>query len=186
MTHIAPRRSLRTYLSALLLLFVVTELAGAAYVYSRVAQLVLVDLAVYSGLLLVLLVATLVLYRAITKPLSELARSVRANATTDRPKQLAVSGPAEIAGVIHDINTLISTVAKQLADRESADVRANARLDASLDAIISIDEHGRVVEWNRQAEITFGWTRVEAMDKELAGLIIPERYRTRHAQGLAT
>jgi PAS domain S-box-containing protein len=164
---------------------VVTELAGAAYVFSRVAKLVLVDLAVYSGLLLVLLVATLVLYRAITKPLSELARSVRANATSDRPQQLAVAGPAEIADVIHDINTLISTVAKQLSDRESADVRANARLDASLDAIISIDEHGRVVEWNREAELTFGWTRVETMSKDLAGFIVPERYRARHTQGLA-
>src|SRR4029079_7238826 len=41
-----------------------------------------------------------------------------------------------------------------------------------------------VVEWNRQAELTFGWTRVETMGQQLAGLIIPERYRARHTQGL--
>ena len=186
MTPTTPRRSLRTYLSALLLLFVTTELLGAAYVFSRVATLVLVDLAVYSSLLLVLLIATISLYRTVTQPLSDLATSIRANAASGHPLLLPVTGPKEIADVIHDINGLIATVGRQLADRETADVLAHARLDASLDAIISMDERGDVVEWNRQAEITFGWTRAEVIGVRIAGLIIPERYRARHEQGLAT
>jgi PAS domain S-box-containing protein len=88
--------------------------------------------------------------------------------------------------VIKDINALIATVARQLADREDADIRAHARLDASLDAIISMDERGHVLDWNRQAEVTFGWTGAEVMGAQLATLIIPERYRARHEQGLAT
>ena len=186
MTRIRPRRSLRTYLSALLLLFVTTELIGAAYVFSRVATLVLVDLAVYSLLLLVLLIATISLYRAVTQPLSDLATSIRANVGSGHPLLLPVTGPQEIAEVIHDINGLIATVGRQLADRGDADIRAHARLDGSLDAIVSMDQRGDVIEWNRQAEITFGWTRAEVMGVQLAGLIIPERYRARHEQGLAT
>ena len=185
MTGITPKRSLRTYLSALLLLFVATELIGAAYVFSRVAHLVLVDLVVYSALLLILLVATLWLYRAITLPLSELAGTVRAHALSGQPLPLPVTGPKEIADVIHDINGLIRTVARQLAEHERADMLAHARLDASLDAIVSMDERGDVVEWNHKAELTFGWTRAEVIGTPLAKLIIPERYRARHTEGLA-
>ncbi len=186
MTRITPRRSLRTYLSALLLLFVATELAGAAYVFGQVAHLVLIDLVVYSALLLGLLVATVWLYRAVTLPLSELAGSVRANATSGTTAALPVRGPKEIADLSEDINALMATVAGQLADRDRVELRSRARLDASLDAIISMDHRGDVVEWNRQAEQTFGWTRSEVIGKQLALLIIPERYRERHRQGLAT
>lgn len=185
MTRIAPKRSLRTYLSALLLLFVATELIGAAYVFSRVATLVLVDLAVYSALLLILLLATLWLYRAVTLPLSELAGSVRANATRGTPAPLCIRGPKEIVDLSEDINALMATVAGQLADRDRVEVRSHARLDASLDAIVSMDDRGDVVEWNRQAEVTFGWTRSEVIGKQLALLIIPERFRARHREGLA-
>ena len=185
MTRITPRRSLRTYLSGLLLLFVATELIGAAYVFGQVAHLVLVDLVVYSALLLILLIATLWLYRAITVPLSRLAGSVRANATLGTPEPLSIRGPKEIVDLAEDINALMATVAGQLVDRDHVEVRSNARLDASLDAMISMDDRGDVIEWNRQAELTFGWTRSEVIGKQLALLIIPERYRERHRQGLA-
>lgn len=184
-TRITPRRSLRTYLSGLLLLFVATELIGAAYVFGQVAHLVLVDLVVYSALLVILLIATLWLYRAITVPLSRLAGSVRANATSGTPEPLSIRGPKEIVDLAEDINALMATVAGQLVDRDHVEVRTHARLDASLDAIISMDDRGDVMEWNRQAELTFGWTRSEVMGKQLALLIIPERYRARHRQGLA-
>ena len=162
-----------------------TELIGAAYVFGRVTHLVLVDLVVYSALLLILLIATLWLYRAITLPLSELAGSVRANATLGRPAPLSITGPKEIVDLSEDINALMATVALQVADRDWVEVRSHARLDGSLDAIISMDHCGDVAEWNRQAELTFGWTRSEVIGKQLALLIIPERYRERHRQGLA-
>jgi len=164
---------------------VATELIGAAYVFGQVAHLVLVDLVVYSALLVILLIATLWLYRAITVPLSRLAGSVRANATSGTPEPLSIRGPKEIVDLAEDINALMATVAGQLVDRDHVEVRTHARLDASLDAIISMDDRGDVMEWNRQAELTFGWTRSEVMGKQLALLIIPERYRARHRQGLA-
>jgi PAS domain S-box-containing protein len=184
-TRVAPKRSLRAYLSALLLLFVGTELIGAGYVFSRVANVVVIDIAVYSLLLLVLLIAAMWLYRSVTFPLSELARSVRADASSGRLLPLSVTGPKEIAELVEDINGLINTVAGQLADRERAEVRARATLDASLDAMVSMDEDGAIVEWNRQAQLTFGWTRAEVMGKVFAQLIIPETYRAQHTEGLA-
>jgi len=34
-------------------------------------------------------------------------------------------------------------------------------VDASHDAVITMDAHGRVTGWNPQAEVMFGWSREE-------------------------
>jgi two-component system CheB/CheR fusion protein len=58
-------------------------------------------------------------------------------------------------------------------------------LDSALDCIITMDASGRVQEFNPASEQVFGFTRSEAVGKELAELIIPPRLRERHRQGLA-
>src|SRR5437773_11436332 len=60
-----------------------------------------------------------------------------------------------------------------------------AFLDSALDCIITMDATGRVREFNPASERVFGFTRAEAIGKELAELIIPPRIRERHRQGLA-
>lgn len=59
-----------------------------------------------------------------------------------------------------------------------------AILDSALDCIITMDASGHVVEFNPAAERVFGYTRAEAVGKELAELIIPVALRERHRQGL--
>jgi two-component system cell cycle sensor histidine kinase/response regulator CckA len=58
-------------------------------------------------------------------------------------------------------------------------------LDTALDCIITIGADGRVLEFNPAAERTFGFSRSEALGKELAELIIPPRMREQHRRGLA-
>jgi PAS domain S-box-containing protein len=145
----------------------------------------LADLAVNSALLLALLMMTLVIYRAITSPLWRLARSVRDATSAGRPGPVPVSGPKEIAELAQHFNAMIATVAAELTERQRAEAQARGMLDSGLDAIVGMDERGVIIEWNPQAEQTFGWTRAEAVGARLADLIIPERYRTRHAAGLA-
>jgi len=60
-----------------------------------------------------------------------------------------------------------------------------AILNSALDCIITIDGFGRIREFNPAAERVFGFTRAEAVGQELADLIIPERMRERHRQGMA-
>ncbi len=55
----------------------------------------------------------------------------------------------------------------------------------SLDAIICMDRHGHVIEWNPAAEAMFGYTRDAALGRELCELIVPEEMRDRHRAGLA-
>jgi PAS domain S-box-containing protein len=58
-------------------------------------------------------------------------------------------------------------------------------LDTALDCIITMDADGRVLEFNPAAERVFGFSRQEAVGKELAELIVPPRMREQHRRGLA-
>jgi PAS domain S-box-containing protein len=58
-------------------------------------------------------------------------------------------------------------------------------LDSALDCIISMDASGIVREFNPAAERVFGYTREQAVGKELAELIIPPSLREQHRRGLA-
>ncbi len=73
-------------------------------------------------------------------------------------------------------------MADALAKSES---RLRAVIDTAMDAVVSIDASGRVVGWNAQAEVTFGWTAAEALGRALHELIIPEELRALHLRGLA-
>jgi PAS domain S-box-containing protein len=47
-----------------------------------------------------------------------------------------------------------------------------------------MDGDGKVVEWDRGAQALFGWRRAETIGRSLSGLILPERFRTMHEDGL--
>src|SRR5262245_40503443 len=57
-------------------------------------------------------------------------------------------------------------------------------IDTAYDAFVLIDSAGRIIEWNPQAEDIFGWSRQEAVGRELATTIIPAAHREAHYQGL--
>ena len=65
----------------------------------------------------------------------------------------------------------------------SAQVDATV-LRSSLDAIISIDAYGIVLEFNPAAERMFGYSRADAMGADMAELIIPPDKRDAHRRGL--
>lgn len=57
-------------------------------------------------------------------------------------------------------------------------------IESANDAFIAMDGEGLVTDWNPRAEKMFGYLRKEALGRPLAELIIPERYREMHRQGL--
>jgi PAS domain S-box-containing protein len=63
--------------------------------------------------------------------------------------------------------------------------RQGAMIEAALDAIVSTDHAGRVLEFNPAAERTFGVKRADALGRDMADLIIPPRLRDQHRQGMA-
>ncbi len=57
-------------------------------------------------------------------------------------------------------------------------------MDSAYDAYVAMNADGVIVDWNRQAELTFGWPRELAVDRLLHELIIPPGYREAHVAGV--
>jgi two-component system, cell cycle sensor histidine kinase and response regulator CckA len=66
-----------------------------------------------------------------------------------------------------------------------SEARKTSILDSALDAVITIDQEGRIVDFNPAAEAIFGYTRVEAIQQKLLELIIPPSLRERHTEAFA-
>jgi diguanylate cyclase (GGDEF)-like protein/PAS domain S-box-containing protein len=66
-----------------------------------------------------------------------------------------------------------------------ADALTAAVIEAALDCIVTIDGEGRVLEFNPAAERTFGYSRADALGRDMADLIIPPALRERHRNGFS-
>lgn len=72
----------------------------------------------------------------------------------------------------------------QRARLVESEARRRAILDTASDGFISMDEGGRVTEWNTAATVLLGWSFTEAIGKDLADLIIPSGQRQAHRDAL--
>lgn len=61
--------------------------------------------------------------------------------------------------------------------------RLQAIIDHTYDAYVSADADGNIIEWNRSAEILFGWPRHKIIGEPLE-MIVPERLREEHRRGM--
>jgi len=134
---------------------------------------------------------------AVTGPLLEFHR-------TGKLRILAVTSPARLIAA-PDIPTALEAGVPGMISQQSiglfaptgtpkaiieqisqaAESRKAAILEAALDAVITIDHEGRVVEFNPAAERTFGRPRETVLGRDVADLIVPPTFRERHRQGLA-
>jgi len=112
--------------------------------------------------------------------------------------RIAVEGSDEIAQAVVAFNTMSSRLAESNADQQRAleqsremakrigasEAQKAAMLEAAIDAIVTIDIDGRVLEFNHSAEQVFGYAREEAVGQMLGDLIIPEAHRAAHREGM--
>jgi PAS domain S-box-containing protein len=66
----------------------------------------------------------------------------------------------------------------------TSEERARLVIESAYDAFIAMDANGIIIDWNRQAENTFGLPGSQAIGRKLSETIIPERYRQQHEAGL--
>ena len=88
-----------------------------------------------------------------------------------------------LAGQVDETIVMLQDVSDLKVLRQS-EARKGAILDTALDAILTIDHRGTITEFNRAAEKMFGYSRAEAMGREMAQLIIPENQRDAHREEL--
>jgi diguanylate cyclase (GGDEF)-like protein/PAS domain S-box-containing protein len=72
----------------------------------------------------------------------------------------------------------------ELALRQSEE-QTRLIIESASQAYVAIDAQGRIIDWNAQAEATFGWSRKEALGEALEDCIIPMADRAAHRAGLA-
>ncbi|WP_090385135.1 PAS domain S-box protein [Pseudomonas anguilliseptica] len=92
----------------------------------------------------------------------------------------------DLEGAEHYVATL-SDVSDLLGVRDKLALSQAVKssiLASALDAIITVDDQGLIIEFNPAAEQTFGHTRSTVLGKEMADLIIPEALRAAHRRGM--
>ena len=95
---------------------------------------------------------------------------------------------AQRTASLQTANDMLTGAIQQRTESEAAlrarEAELRAVLEHANDAYICIDQAGVIMEWNRQAEVTFGWSREEAIGLRIDETIIPAGQREGHRQGL--
>lgn len=76
-----------------------------------------------------------------------------------------------------------ATSAQAAAELKAEQLKST--VSASLDGIIIIDAKGNIVEFSESAERIFGFKKDHITGKNMAELIVPQRYREAHNKGMA-
>ncbi|MDO9052712.1 MAG: EAL domain-containing protein [Gallionella sp.] len=89
----------------------------------------------------------------------------------------------EVFGVLGVYDDITERMRSQ-DELHKSEERNRLILDESMDAVISADQEGRVIGWNKEAVRMFGYSVEQAIGKCLTELIVPPVYREAHRQGM--
>jgi PAS domain S-box-containing protein len=144
------------------------------------------DASLLGGLGAVLCAIALAIFvaRSLTGPLVQMTAAVEGFGR-GAPLPPLPDGRGEIGVLAHAFTRMASDVRDKTEALTREIEQRRSITDTALDAFVQIDQAGIIIEWNPQAEATFGWSRQETIGRLLDTLIVPPAHRERHAQGLA-
>ena len=76
-----------------------------------------------------------------------------------------------------------AAIERSLSESHVSEIIRQTMMQASLDAIIVIDETGSIIEFNPAAERIYGYKRADILGKDLIDTIVPHFYRKGYATG---
>jgi len=81
--------------------------------------------------------------------------------------------------------TLLDITERKLTDQalQASEEMNRAIVEASLDALVTVNSQDEIIFWSPTSERMFGWTREEALGKKLHRLIVPEKFQDRAERG---
>jgi diguanylate cyclase (GGDEF)-like protein/PAS domain S-box-containing protein len=86
--------------------------------------------------------------------------------------------------ISHDYETQAEALRKQTDRILRSESQMRVIWDTALAAMITMNQDGIVLDWNRKAEEMFGWLKGEVVGRRLSETIVPERYRQAHESGI--
>ena len=75
-------------------------------------------------------------------------------------------------------------IIRDISERKQAEQKFRSVTESAIDAIISADNTGGIISWNKAATDILGYTEEDAVGQRLE-LIIPERFHEAHRNGMA-
>jgi len=98
------------------------------------------------------------------------------------------AGPVKVAGEVVGIFVIFQDITERKQAEQAlaeSEERYRSIVDATADAVLTMDERGEISSWNKGAENMFGYTAEEAIGQEFNLLIVPQRYRKGVSRGMA-
>lgn len=148
----------------------------------------------YSVIVLLVVVASFLLAYGLSRllqsqisgPILALAETARAvSGRRDYSVRAVKLGNDETGLLTEAFNQMLTQIHAQDDALRESEARLRAVLNSALSAVIVMDRHGKVLDWNARAEKMFGWPRDEALGRDFVDTIIPAPYREEHREGLA-
>ncbi|MDN5344964.1 MAG: two-component system, OmpR family, phosphate regulon sensor histidine kinase PhoR [Clostridia bacterium] len=130
-------------------------------------QLLLVMLVV----LAVMAIGTLILARGIIMPLTALLPLVKRVASGDLEQRIEIESNDEIGMLGHHLNVMVETLRNNFREIAAERNRMQAILASMTDALLTVDQVGRVMLLNPAAEVMLGKKAAEVQHKYLLEII---------------
>jgi PAS domain S-box-containing protein len=156
---------------------------------ARLRRLELVVTPLVAGLALLLLK---LIGEIAVLPLGRIADAARRTAEGQRGERLrpypSHNRLGRMATAYDDMLDALEAALAEARDAQAQSERLLERdrliLETARDAFVGMDENGLIIDWNAEAERTFGWAREEVIGRSAAATLVPEELRPAHEEGL--
>lgn len=120
------------------------------------------------------------LSRHITRPLRALTEAASAISRGDYSRLTGIQQNDELGKLAATFDVMVDKLRNSQRELERKVQEQTLLLDAAPSAMLGVDEGGRIVLANNQAERLFGYTQDELSERPIE-MLIPERFRVTHA-----
>jgi PAS domain S-box-containing protein len=98
---------------------------------------------------------------------------------------------SNITKIEYEGQPALQYISRNITEQKQAEIalrqseqRNRLILNSALDAVVSIDAEGNILDWNSQAETMFGWRYADVLGKRLSQTIIPLEHQEAHERGM--
>ncbi len=137
-----------------------------------------------AGLLLLVFFLSTYFSGTLVAPIQALALGAKRFMDGERHVHLEPKNEDELGDLTRSFNQMVDDIGRQKTELEESASRTEAIVETAVDAIITIDEAGTILSFNRAASEMFGYAAEEVVGENVK-LLTPSAHREKHDQYLS-